>query len=70
MGEGVENFDEIAPSPTVKEIEAFLCFLHFFDENSKWPLFLKKFSKVGVVGSLHRNPGGRKFRRNHSIYNG
>ena len=26
---GVENFDEIALSPTVKEIEAFLCFLTF-----------------------------------------
>ena len=27
--EGVENFDEIALSPTVKEIEAFLCFRTF-----------------------------------------
>ena len=31
---GVENFDEIALSPTVKEIEAFLCF-RIFGENSK-----------------------------------
>ena len=42
---GVENFDEIALSPTVKEIEAFLCFRTFFDENSKWPPFLKIFQK-------------------------
>ena len=26
---------------------------HFFAENSKWPPFLKFFSKVGVVDSLH-----------------
>ena len=30
----VENFDEIALSPTVKEIEAILCF-HIFAKNSK-----------------------------------
>ena len=37
----VENFDEIALSRTVKEIEANLCFaiLQKF-ENSKWPPFL------------------------------
>ena len=29
MCEGVENFDEITLSPTVKEIEAFLCFYTF-----------------------------------------
>ena len=48
---GVENFDEIALSPMVKEIEPILCFSHFFDkfENSKWPPFLKIFSKVGIV---------------------
>ena len=33
MGEGVENFDEIALSPTVKEIEAILCF-RTFSKNS------------------------------------
>ena len=32
----VENFDEIALSGTVKEIEANLCFA-IFGENSKWP---------------------------------
>ena len=26
-------------------------FSHFFDKNSKWPPFLKIFSKVGVVYS-------------------
>ena len=31
---GVENFDEIALSPTVKEIEANLCF-RTFSKNSK-----------------------------------
>ena len=41
---GVENFDEIALSRTVKEIQAILCFFHFWRngkfENSKWPPFL------------------------------
>ena len=38
----VENFDEIALSRTVKEIEAILCFAIFGKkfENSKWPPFL------------------------------
>ena len=38
----VENFDEIALSRTVKEIEANLCFAIFGKkfENSKWPPFL------------------------------
>ena len=35
----VENFDEIALSRTVKEIEANLCFA-LFGKNSKWPPFL------------------------------
>ena len=36
-----ENFDEIALSRTVKEIEANLCFSIFLQkfENSKWPPF-------------------------------
>ena len=37
--EWVENFDEIALSRTVKEIEANLCFA-IFGKNSKWPPFL------------------------------
>ena len=36
---GVENFDEIPLSRTVKEKEAILCF-SIFGENSKWPSFL------------------------------
>ena len=38
----VENFDEIALSRTVKEIEANLCFAIFGKnyKNSKWPPFL------------------------------
>ena len=38
----VKNFDEIALSGTVKEIEANLCFAIFWQkfENSKWPPFL------------------------------
>ena len=35
----VENFDEIALSRTVKEIEANLCFA-IFGKNSKWPPLL------------------------------
>ena len=35
----VENFDEMAVSRTVKEIQAILCF-SIFGENSKWPPFL------------------------------
>ena len=36
----VENFDEIALSRMVKEIEGNLCFAIFNFENSKWPPFL------------------------------
>ena len=38
----MENFDEIAVSHTVKEIEGNLCFAIFWQkfENSKWPPFL------------------------------
>ena len=50
----VENFDEIALSRTVKEIEANLCFA-IFGKNSKWPPFLgrgKFFEKLQRVHSL------------------
>ena len=50
----VENFDEIALSRTVKEIEANLCFA-IFGENSKWPPFLgrgKFFWKLQILHSL------------------
>ena len=35
----IKNGDATPPSPTVKEIEANLCF-SIFGENSKWPPFL------------------------------
>ena len=63
----VENFDEIALSRTVKEIEANLCFA-IFGKNSKiqngrhfWGG--ENFWKIAKI----RYPVGRKFRRNHSI---
>ena len=44
----VENFDEIALSRTVKEIEANVCFAIFGkNENSKRPPFLGKFFQNG-----------------------
>ena len=69
----VENFAEIALSRTVKEIEANLCFAHFWQkfENSKWPPFLGRgnFLKIANITFL-RYPVGRKFRRNRSISHG
>ena len=66
----VENFDEIALSRTVKEIEANLCFA-IFGENSKWPPFLwrENFLKIAKITFL-RYPVGRKFRRNRCISHG
>ena len=69
----VENFDEIALSRTVKEIEGNLCFA-IFGKNSKiqngrhfWggEIFLK----IANITFL-RYPMGRKFRRNRSISHG
>ena len=69
----VENFDEIALSRTVKEIEANLCFA-IFGKNSKiqngrhfWGG--ENFWKIAKIAVL-RYPVGRKFRRNHSISHG
>ena len=69
----VENFDEIALSGTVKEIEANLCFA-IFGKNSKiqngrqfWGG--ENFLKIAKIAFL-RYPVGRKFRRNHSISHG
>ena len=69
----VENFDEIALSGTVKEIEANLCFA-IFGKNSKiqngrhfWGG--ENFLKIAKILFL-RYPVGRKFRRNHSISHG
>ena len=68
-----ENFDEIALSRTVKEIEANLCFA-IFGKNSKiqngrhfWGG--ENFLKI-AQSTLLRYPVGRKFRRNHSISHG
>ena len=68
-----ENFDEIALSRTVKEIEANLCFA-IFGKNSKiqngrhfWEG--KIFLKIAKSTFL-RYPVGRKFRRNRSISHG
>ena len=69
----VENFDEIALSRTVKEIEANLCFA-IFCKNSKiqngrhfWGG--ENFWKNAKIAFL-RSPVGRKFRRNRSISHG
>ena len=66
----VENFDEIALSGTVKEIEANLCFA-IFGKNSKiqngchfWGG--ENFLKIAKIAFL-RHPVGQKFRRNRSI---
>ena len=66
----VENFDEIALSRTVKEIEANLCFA-IFGKNSKiqnGPHFWggEIFLKI-AKSTLLRYPVGWKFRRNRSI---
>ena len=69
----VENFDEIALSRTVKEIQAILCF-SIFGENSKiqngrhfWggENFLKIDNSTFLL-----YPVGQKFRRNRSISHG
>ena len=69
----VENFDEMALSRTVKEIEAILCF-SIFGENSKiqngrhfWggEIFLKIANSTFLL-----YPAGRKFGRNRSISHG
>ena len=69
----VENFDEIALSRTVKEIEANLCFA-IFGKNSKiqngrhfWGG--ENFLKIANITFL-KYPVGRKFRRNRSISHG
>ena len=77
----VKNFDEIALSRTVKEIEADWCFA-IFGKNSKiqngrhfwggenchfWGG--ENFLKIAKIAFL-RYPVGRKFRRNRSISHG
>ena len=69
----VENFDEIALSRTVKEIESILCFA-ILGKNSKiqnghhmWGG--ESFWKIAKSTFL-RYPMGRKFRQNRSISHG
>ena len=66
----VENFDEIALSRTVKEIQAILCF-GIFGKKSKIQNGRHFWGGENVLkipkSTLLRNPGGRKFRRNRSI---
>ena len=69
----VENFDEIALSHTVKEIQAILCFW-IFSKNSKiqngrhfWGG--ENFLKIAKSTFL-RYPVGQKFRQNRSISHG
>ena len=69
----VENFDEIALSRTVKEIEANLCFA-IFGKNSKIQNGRHFWGGENVLKianiTLLRYPVGRKFRRNRSISHG
>ena len=67
----VENFDEIALSRTVKEIEANLCFLAKIRKFKMAAIFGegKIFWKIAKIVFL-RYPVGRKFRRNRSISHG
>ena len=78
----VENFDEIALSRTVKEIEANLCFAifgknskiqngrHFWGGENFWKIAKIAFLRYPLGRKFRRNPLGRKFRRNHSISHG
>ena len=68
-----ENFDEIALSHTVKEIEANLCFAIFGKnlkiQNGRHFWGGENFLKIAKSTFL-RYPVGRKFRRNRSISHG
>ena len=70
---GDENFDEIALSHTVKEIEANLCFASFGKnlkiQNGRHFWGGENFLKI-TKRTFLRYPGGRKFRRNRSISHG
>ena len=69
----VENFDEIALSRTVKEIEANLCFAIFGKnlkiENGRHFGGGENFLKIVTITFL-RYPVGRKFQQNRSISHG
>ena len=68
----VENFDEIALSRTVKEMEANLCFAIFgknLNQNGRHFWGGENFLKIAKSTFL-RYPVGRKYRRNRSISHG
>ena len=65
----VENFDKIALSRTVKEIEANLCFA-IFGKNSKIQNGRHFWGGKIAKNTMLRSPMGRKFRRNRSISHG
>ena len=69
----VENFDEIALSRMVKEIEGNLCFAIFGKtskiQNGRHFWGGENFLKIAKIALL-RYPVRRKFRRNHSISHG
>ena len=69
----VENFNKIALSHTVKEIEANLCFSIFGKnlkiQNGRHMWEEENFLKT-AKSTLLRYPVGRKFRWNHSISHG
>ena len=69
----VKNFDEIAVSCTVKEIEGNFCF-SIFGKSSKIQIgrhFWEEENFLKIAKStLLRYPVGRKFRRNRSILHG
>ena len=69
----VENFDEIALSRTVKEIEANLCFAIFGKnlkiQNGRHFRGGENFLEI-TKSTMLRYPVGRKFWRNHSIWHG
>ena len=69
----IENFDEIALSRTVKEIEANSCFAIFGKnlkiQNGRHFWGGKRFKKI-AKSTMLRYPVGRKFWRNRSISHG
>ena len=69
----VENFDKIALSRKVKEIEANLCFAilgkNSIIQNDRHFWGGENFLKIAKITFL-RYPVGRKFRRNRSISHG
>ena len=62
MYPGVENFDEIALSRTVKEMWAILCFCQNF-ENSKWPLFFERQNFFEILAEYLAGLGAENFNK-------